>query len=98
MGKYRIYAGLGGGFGGANYIKTIEGVEESDAETEAYEEALNIYNGYEGLHGLFNREDALEEDPDLTEHELYCMEEDDKNEWLEYWAEEDDGTKNFDEE
>ena len=98
MPKYRIYAGLGGGFGGAEYIKTTDDVEKSDAESEAYEEACNIYYSYEGLHGLFNREDELEEDPDLTDDDLDSMESDDKESWIEYWVEEDDESETFDEE
>ena len=48
MPKYKIFAGLGGGFGGATYITTIDNVEKSDAELEAYEKACNIYYNYGG--------------------------------------------------
>jgi hypothetical protein len=40
--RWKIYAGLGGGFGGANYIKTITGTKQ-EAEAEAYQEAINSY-------------------------------------------------------
>lgn len=95
MPKYKIFAGLGGGFGGAKYITTTDDVEKSYAESKAYEEACNIYYSYEGL-GLFNREDELEEDPDLTDDDLDAMELDDKESWIEYWVEEDNGSETFD--
>jgi hypothetical protein len=37
--KWKIYAGLGGGFGGAQYIRTFIGTKEN-AEREAYYAAI----------------------------------------------------------
>lgn len=87
MAKYRIFAGLGGGFGGVQ----DQGIEDydnlADAEEDAYEVACEIYESYEGMHGLFNREKALEEDPDLTDEELEDMYNEDRENWIEYLAE-----------
>ena|ERR1035437_9945458 len=82
---WRIYAGLGGGFGGAKYVETKFTTEKHalvDAEVEAYD----IYNSYEGMHGLFSLEDELEENPDLDEEELAMMEQEDRDAWIEYWV------------
>ena len=88
MPKYKIYAGLNGGFGGANYIRTTKETTEKWAEEEAFEEACEIYDSYGGMHGLFNREDALEENPDLDEEELDEMYNEDRENWIDYWVEE----------
>lgn len=83
--NWRIYAGLGGGFGGAKYVKTeftTEILALIDAEVEANDE----YNSYEGLHGLFSAEDELEENPDLDEEELDMMRQEDVDQWIEYWV------------
>lgn len=52
MAKYNIYAGLGGGFGGANYQYTEEFETKEDAEREAWRCAFEEYESYEGCHGL----------------------------------------------
>ena len=37
MAQYKVYAGLGGGFGGAKYIETVEAANEEEATDIAYE-------------------------------------------------------------
>lgn len=86
MALYNIYAGLGGGFGGAVLQETYEAESLKIAKMYAYELACQEYEDYGGLHGLFNREEALDEDPDLTEEDLQDMENEDMENWLEYWA------------
>ena len=86
MGYYKIYAGLGGGFGGANYIDTIEFEDEEDAYDYAYKEACEQYYSYEGYQGLFDRKDALEENPYLTDDELTEMEDEDRENWIDYYV------------
>lgn len=81
--RWRLYAGLSGGFGGASYIKTIE-ASEASAFREAEYEANEIYDRFEGMHGLFNSEDELEQNPELTEEELGEMEDEDRERWLDY--------------
>jgi len=48
MQRYRIFAGLGGGFGGANYQYTEEFKSEDEANDAAYIEACQIYDSQEG--------------------------------------------------
>lgn len=93
MAKYKIFAGLGGGFGGAQYQETIECETQDIANEYAYELACQEYESYEGLHGLADFAD-IEENP-----EEYGLEEDASDEeieeayiqeregWIEYWAE-----------
>lgn len=88
MAKYRIFAGLNGGFGGTVQVAIEEHETLADAEDSAYEYACAEYESYGGMHGLFNQEEALEEDPDLTEDDLADMENEDRENWIEYWAKE----------
>lgn len=47
--KYNIYAGLGGGFGGARLVAEAEEFEnQAAAEEYAYEYAIEEYQSYEG--------------------------------------------------
>lgn len=50
--KYKIYAGLGGSFGGATYQYIDDFSTEEDALDTAYLLAVQEYESYEGLHGL----------------------------------------------
>lgn len=76
MKKFKIYAGLGGSFGGAVYHETIEAENEREASNYAYQIATEEYQSYEGYHyGIMSWEDC-EEDlcesgmlEDLTENE-----------------------------
>lgn len=83
--KYVIYAGLGGGFGGAEKIGTYNFKTLREAETYAYEQALEAYEGYEGLHGLRTLDDIMEQDKvDAGEaQEIY---EDEREGWLDYYV------------
>ena len=86
MGYYKICAGLGGSFGGANYIDTIEFEDENAANDYAFELACELYYSYGGHHGLFNLKDALEEDPYLTDDELTEREDEDRENWIDYYV------------
>ncbi len=75
MKKFKIYAGMGGSFGGASYHCTIEAKDEGEALKYAYQLAEEEYQSYEGYHGIMSWEDC-EEDlresgmlEDLTENE-----------------------------
>ncbi len=67
MALYKLYAGLGGSFGGA----TCQGVYEFDtveeAEKAAYQLAWDEYQSYEGYHGLLDWDQCYE---DLLESEM----------------------------
>ena len=97
MGYYKIYAGLGGGFGGAEYLWTDEYNSEDEAVEYAYSQACELYYGYQGLRGLFNREIALEDNPSLTEDELIEMELEDLETWIDYYVIETDSIDDEDE-
>lgn len=92
--EYNIYAGLGGGFGGAKYQYTSLYESPEKAEEEAYEVASEEYESYGGYHGLLTYEEALETameaNPGKSEEELqeYIDElfEEDKESWIEYYA------------
>ena len=100
MKKYNIYAGLGGGFGGAKYSGTGEFKSEEDACQVAYAIAREEYESYEGYHGIKDWQDVAEEnnlDPD-KEEDYYAINEfynEEVESWIEYYAvltEQDDET------
>ena len=96
--KFKIFAGLGGGFGGAEfqYIKEFASLE--DAEEAAYSAALDIYDSYKGMHDLRTVSEIIEEDlqgkeyADLLEEELLAVAEEiyseERESWLDYYVEE----------
>lgn len=59
--KFRIFAGLGGGFGGPHYQGTFEYESKKEAEQSAYEQAVEEYQSYEGLYGIMSWEDCEQE-------------------------------------
>ena len=81
---YNIYAGLGGSFGGAQYDYTKDCKDKEEAENLAYESAVNIYESYEGLHGILDYNDCREvSDSDGEANEMYQNE---IESWIEYYA------------
>lgn len=99
MPKFKIYAGLGGGFGGATYQGTWEYRNEDDASDDAYRMAVEAYENIEGYHGLKSWKDAVEEaELQFSEIEDYNQSEFDdlveeiylgyQENWLDYWVEE----------
>lgn len=94
MTKYRIYAGLSGGFGGANNICTEEFHNRTEAEEFAYQQALEKYVSYEGSHGILSYDEcrAVLEDSysdDEIDEEWVCEYYSNEVEsWVEYWVEE----------
>lgn len=61
MPKFKIYAGLSGGFGGAQYHGTYEFTDAQEADRYAYKLALEEYESYAGCHGLSSWDDVREE-------------------------------------
>ena len=86
--KFKIFAGLGGGFGGAHYVTTENVVDECTALDWARSLAWKEYESYGGMYGLFNREEELEENPEYEEGDLIMLEEEDFDSWAEYYVEE----------
>lgn len=54
MQKYEIYAGMGGGFGGAQLRGIYEFSSTQEAERYAYGLAFDEYQSYEGSHGILS--------------------------------------------
>lgn len=90
--KWKIYAGLGGGFGNANYVRTFTGTKER-AEKEAYYAAIEEYENYEGLHGLRTIDDIMEEDGIEDYEEAQQIYNEERESWLDYYVKPDDGKK-----
>ena len=61
MPKFKIYAGLSGGFGGAHYHCTDEFIDHADAERYARELAMEEYESYGGYHGLYTWDSMRQE-------------------------------------
>ena len=93
MAKYRLYAGLSGGFSGAVYQGTEEFKSQQEAEWRAYDIAWEEYESYGGNHGLLDwdacYEDALEAewiDPhSQTQEEIERIVNDHYREQVEGW-------------
>lgn len=58
---YKIYSGLGGGFGGATYQGTYEYESVDEAYADAYRLAVEEYESYEGCHGIMSWQDCYED-------------------------------------
>lgn len=92
MAQYKIYAGLGGGFGGAQYIGTETFETEQAAYDYAFECACEEYDSYEGLHGLTLYNDIYENpedyglDEDATEEEIEDAFSNEREGWIEYYV------------
>lgn len=93
MALYNLYAGLSGGFGGANYDHTEEFETHAEAENAAYELAREEYESYEGSNGLRSFGDVIEdngfsEDEMTSEDRDNCWQEyiDEVESWLSYYA------------
>ena len=93
MDRYNIYAGLGGSFGGANYKFTIEANSLEKATDIAYQEAVEVYQDFEGTYGIMDWNDcaiSLEIDPCTENDDLIAEVDELYNEemenWIEYYA------------
>lgn len=86
MTQYKIYAGLGGGFGGAYYQCTDDFKDKEEAEAEAYRLACECYDSQEGA-GIDSYNDFLEQ----AEIDINRDDFDNDNDYqlaLEVWADE----------
>ena len=87
MKKFKIYAGLGEGFGGAKYLYTYEFEDRTHAEEVAYEEAIEIYEGYVGDYGLKTIDEIMDENG-VSEDEAQEMYIEERENWLDYYVKE----------
>jgi hypothetical protein len=88
MSKYKIFAGLGGSFGGAQEVETGEFENEEKANKRAYELAKEEYESYQGLHGIPDEESIKEENPEYSDEDIQQAINDDMESWLDYYVEE----------
>lgn len=103
MPKYRIFAGLGGGFGGVQQCEIAECTSLKEATDLAYREACDQFDSQEGC-GMdgwnefmdeaiqYVSEEDFEDDESAYESALedYArqLENDARESWIEYYAEE----------
>ena len=95
MKKYNIYAGLGGGFGGARLVAEAEEFEnEAAAVKYAYECALEEYYSYEGCHGIVSYGDILDYPEDygledgFTDEDVQEIYQEEIESWITYYVRE----------
>jgi hypothetical protein len=83
---WQIRYGLGGGFGGCERNEW-EDCEEANNEDQAcdyaYEMACQEYEMYDGMHGLRNTADIMEED-EVDEEEAEEIWREERESWLDY--------------
>jgi len=86
MPKYKIFYGLGGGFGGASEQFINEYKNEEKAMEDAYYGACEEYENYSGYHGLRSIEDIIEQD-EVDEDEAEEIFNEERESWLDYYVE-----------
>ena len=89
--KFKIWYGLGGGFGGAKQSmepETLEFDTKEGAESYAYDMAVQEYEMYEGSNGVREVADIMEEDGIEDENEAYNIYFDERESWLDFVVEE----------
>lgn len=92
MAWYKIYAGLGGGFGGAHFQSTEEFPNENQACSYAYKVAVTEYKSYEGYHGILSWEDCQEDlndsfpDMDFDDEDVDNHYQEEIESWIEYYV------------
>jgi len=85
--NWKIFAGLGGGFGGASELEILENVTREEAESYAYQLAIDEYESYAGSNGLRDIDEIMEEDG-VDENEAEQTYNEERESWLDYWVEE----------
>ena len=80
MAWFKIYAGMGGSFGGAQYQGTYEYADIDEATADAYRMAEEEYQSYEGCHSIMSPEDVEKDlrdsgfiEDDMTDDEVADM-------------------------
>lgn len=103
MPKFKIYAGLGGGFGGLKLVGAYEYNNHEEAMEDARIIAIEEYQMYEGYHGLRDLEQIIEEDfegmseEEIGEEELEHAYMEEMESWIDYDAEEVDDNYEYSE-
>ncbi|CAG7580036.1 MAG: hypothetical protein SLAVMIC_00216 [uncultured marine phage] len=92
--EWMIFAGLGGGFGGAQQMGIFTGTED-EANSEAWRMSVEEYEGMVGMHGLRDVDEIMEED-EVDADEAQEISNDERESWLDYWVEKYDPEKHQD--
>ena len=93
---YDIYAGLGGGFGGATFQVTEEHQDKDWATKAAYDLAVEIYQSYEGMHGILCWDECKEilkeeyGESEITDEDVDDYYREEVEGWIEYYTVEHD--------
>ena len=85
MPYYKIYAGLGGGFGGARYEDTEEFKDEEEALEYAYDIACQQYDSYDGMYGLQTVDEIMKEEG-VDEEEAEEIWREQREGWVDYYV------------
>lgn len=85
--KYLVWAGLGGGFGGPNFQGIFEFNNDTEAEEESRNMAIEEYQSYEGHHGINSFEDIIDNYEDFGITDVDNLDEvgEAYNEEVEFW-------------
>ena len=97
MAWFKIFAGMGGSFGGAQYHGTYEYANIEEATQDAYLKAEEEYQSYEGCHGILSYADCEEDlqdsgfiDGDMSDDEIedmvYSHYREEIESWISYYA------------
>lgn len=92
--KFEIFAGLNGGFGGAQSLGIFDFDDEEEALQEARNAAIEEYESYEGCHGILSREECKEDLIEsfgieyATEDNVDIAYLEEIESWIEYYVEE----------
>jgi len=86
MPKYKIFYGLGGGFGGTSEEKIKEFDNEDEAEDYAFSCACEKYESYVGSYGLRDIHQIMEQD-EVDEDEAEIIFNEERESWLDYYVE-----------
>lgn len=104
MPLFKIFAGMGGGFGGATYQGTEEFETEEQAMSAAYNLACDFYESQEGC-GCDGYEEFITEATEQLDENDYedesdygsaleeyanALSDDARESWIDYWVEETD--------
>ena len=86
VGDWAIFAGLGGGFGGGNLVSIEKDITKEEAEGIAYNNAVLEYESFEGLHGLRDINEIMD-DEECDESEAEMIRNEEMESWLDYYVE-----------
>lgn len=83
--KFKVKYALGGGFGGCENVEgeICEFDTLKEAEDYAYDMACETYEQYEGLHGLRDIDQIIEEE-ECDEDDAYEIYDQERESWLDY--------------